>query len=183
MINFFLYHTFGFIAAAALLCAGLTGITLAVLRRRAILDMPNERSSHTVPTPRGGGWGVMLALLPFWVWAVWKAGRVDQPAELALLASAVLLMAIWIAIGFVFRGVATTVSAISDPTLPGRGWNVFTGIVSLLAGVIVLAWPLSSMQTLALLAGASLIVIGVMEVASAFAIRRATKQLASAPAP
>lgn len=96
---------------------------------------------------------------------------------------AVLLMAIWIAIGFVFRGVATTVSAISDPTLPGRGWNVFTGIVSLLAGVIVLAWPLSSMQTLALLAGASLIVIGVMEVASAFAIRRATKQLASAPAP
>ncbi len=33
---------------------------------------------------------------------------------------AVLLMAIWIAIGFVFRGVATTVSAISDPTLPGR---------------------------------------------------------------
>ncbi|HEX4506487.1 MAG TPA: glycosyl transferase, partial [Alphaproteobacteria bacterium] len=69
-------------AAAAVLSWGLTGITLAILRRRAILDLPNERSSHTVPTPRGGGWGVMLALLPFWVWALWKAGRLLQPAEL-----------------------------------------------------------------------------------------------------
>ena len=39
--------------------------------------------------------------------------------------NAVLLLAIWIGIGFIFRGVATTVSAISDPTLPGRGWSIF----------------------------------------------------------
>ncbi len=97
MINFFLYHTFGFMVAAALLSAALTGIVLVILRRRAILDLPNERSSHTVPTPRGGGWGVMLALLPFWLWALWKAGRLTQPAELALLGSSVVLMAIsWI---------------------------------------------------------------------------------------
>jgi len=97
VINFFLYHTFGFMVAAALMSVGLTGITLAILRRRAILDLPNERSSHTVPTPRGGGWGVMLALLPFWIWALWKAGRLDQPAEIVLVGSTVLLMAVsWI---------------------------------------------------------------------------------------
>jgi UDP-N-acetylmuramyl pentapeptide phosphotransferase/UDP-N-acetylglucosamine-1-phosphate transferase len=94
VINFFLYDTFWFMLAAALLSWGLTGIMLVILRRRAILDLPNERSSHTVPTPRGGGWGVMLALLPFWSWALWKTGRLLQPAELALLGSAVLLMAI-----------------------------------------------------------------------------------------
>src|ERR1700759_1997958 len=33
---------------------------------------------------------------------------------------AVLLLAIWVGVGFIFRGVATTVSAISDPALPGR---------------------------------------------------------------
>ena len=51
-----------------------------------------------MPTPRGGRWGVMLALLPFWVWALWKAGRLIQPLELAFCSSgAVLLMAIsWI---------------------------------------------------------------------------------------
>ena len=36
------------------------------------------------------------------------------------LQQSILLLAIWIGIGFIFRGVATAVSAISDPTLPGR---------------------------------------------------------------
>ena len=98
MINFFLSHTFALFVLAALLSTLLTGVTLAVLRRRAILDQPNERSSHTVPTPRGGGWGVMLALLPFWIWAIWRAGRLHQPVELVLLGSAVLLMAISFAV-------------------------------------------------------------------------------------
>ncbi len=31
--------------------------------RLAPFDMPNERSSHTVPTPRGGGIGIVLAFL------------------------------------------------------------------------------------------------------------------------
>lgn len=36
---------------------------IAVLRRRQILDHPNVRSSHAVPTPRGGGLGVAAGLL------------------------------------------------------------------------------------------------------------------------
>jgi UDP-N-acetylmuramyl pentapeptide phosphotransferase/UDP-N-acetylglucosamine-1-phosphate transferase len=36
------------------------------LVRRAILDRPNDRSSHTVPTPRGGGIGVLIGLIPAW---------------------------------------------------------------------------------------------------------------------
>lgn len=97
MINYFLSHTFALFVLAVLVSATLTGAALAILRRRAILDMPNERSSHTVPTPRGGGWGVMLALLPFWIWAVWRAGRLHEPVELGLIGAVMLLMAIsWI---------------------------------------------------------------------------------------
>ena len=51
---------------------------------------------------------------------------------------AILLLAIWIGIGFIFRGVATSISAISDPHLPGRGWQIFLGLVSLLAGIVML---------------------------------------------
>jgi uncharacterized membrane protein HdeD (DUF308 family) len=87
---------------------------------------------------------------------------------------AVLLLAIWIGVGFIFRGVATAVSAISDPTLPGRGWNAFVGIISLIAGVVVLASPFDSIGTLAFVVGIWLIVIGVMEVVSAIAIRKTT---------
>jgi UDP-N-acetylmuramyl pentapeptide phosphotransferase/UDP-N-acetylglucosamine-1-phosphate transferase len=43
-----------------------TRSVLAYLRQRAILDHPNERSSHAVPTPRGGGLAVMAVLLPIW---------------------------------------------------------------------------------------------------------------------
>src|SRR6202171_5461200 len=52
------------------------------------------------------------------------------------LQDSILLLAIWIGIGFIFRGVATAVSAISDPTLPGRWWEIFIGGVTFLGGVI-----------------------------------------------
>ena len=60
---------------------------------------------------------------------------------------------------------------------PGRAWNVFVGLLSLVAGVVVLASPFDSIGTLALVVGIWLIVIGVMEVVAAVAIRRATNQL------
>ncbi|WAC94389.1 HdeD family acid-resistance protein [Mycobacterium sp. Aquia_213] len=90
---------------------------------------------------------------------------------------AVLLLAIWIAIGFVFRGVATTVSAISDPTLPGRGWSIFLGVITLIAGIVVLASPFASIITLAIVVGIWLAVIGVFEVIASFGIRKASKEL------
>src|ERR1700728_201096 len=37
--------------------------TIALLRRRRVLDVPVERSSHSVPTPRGGGAPIALGLL------------------------------------------------------------------------------------------------------------------------
>jgi len=91
---------------------------------------------------------------------------------------AILLLAIWIGVGFIFRGVATTISAVSDPQLPGRGWNIFVGVISLLAGIIVLASPFQSIVTLAIVAGAWFIVIGVFEIVSSFGIRKASKTLA-----
>ena len=94
------------------------------------------------------------------------------------LQDSILLLAIWIGVGFIFRGVATAVSAISDPTLPGRGWEIFIGVISLIAGVVMLASPFQSLATLSLVVGIWLVVIGVFEVASAFGIRKASKNMA-----
>lgn len=41
--------------AAALVAGYLTHLVLQYARRRALFDVPNVRSSHNVPTPRGGG--------------------------------------------------------------------------------------------------------------------------------
>src|ERR1700753_3347712 len=37
--------------------------TIALLRRRRVLDVPGARSSHSVPTPRGGGAPIALGLV------------------------------------------------------------------------------------------------------------------------
>ena len=94
------------------------------------------------------------------------------------LAESILLLAIWIGVGFIFRGVATAVSAISDPTLPGRGWEIFIGAIILVAGVVMLASPFESIATLTVVVGIWLIVIGVFEAVSAFGIRKAGQDLA-----
>lgn len=42
---------------------GLTGIARRYASRQGILDVPNARSSHTVPTPRGGGLAMVVVFL------------------------------------------------------------------------------------------------------------------------
>jgi UDP-N-acetylmuramyl pentapeptide phosphotransferase/UDP-N-acetylglucosamine-1-phosphate transferase len=55
-----------FVVMAAAAYAG-TGALLPFLRARAILDHPNERSSHVAPTPKGGGIAVVGVVLVAWV--------------------------------------------------------------------------------------------------------------------
>jgi uncharacterized membrane protein HdeD (DUF308 family) len=96
--------------------------------------------------------------------------------------NAVLLLAIWIGIGFIFRGVATSVTAISDPHLPGRGWQIFLGLVTLLAGIVMLGSPLETIEILTVVVAIWLIVIGAFEIGSSFGIHRASSKLEKAAA-
>ncbi|MDP5183844.1 hypothetical protein QOZ88_14485 [Blastococcus sp. BMG 814] len=50
------------LAAAALIGVVLQPLVIRVLRARAVFDVPGERSSHAIATPRGGGIAVVLAL-------------------------------------------------------------------------------------------------------------------------
>jgi uncharacterized membrane protein HdeD (DUF308 family) len=90
---------------------------------------------------------------------------------------AILLLAIWIGVGFIFRGVATAVSAISDPVLPGRGWQIFLGLISLLAGIVMIGSPFQSIAILTLIVGIWLVVIGAFEIVSSFGIRSASNRV------
>jgi uncharacterized membrane protein HdeD (DUF308 family) len=89
---------------------------------------------------------------------------------------AILLLAIWVAAGFVIRGVFVTASAISVPQFPGRGWAIFFGFVSIVAGLVMLAYPFDSIETLALVAGAWLTILGAMEVIAGFGMRSDMKK-------
>jgi uncharacterized membrane protein HdeD (DUF308 family) len=90
---------------------------------------------------------------------------------------AILLLAIWVGVGFIFRGVSVTASAISAPGFPGRGWAIFFGFISIIAGFVVVAYPFDSIETLALVVGAWLTVLGAMEVISGFGMRSDVKKV------
>lgn len=93
---------------------------------------------------------------------------------------AILLLAIWIGIGFIFRGITALAFAAGGKGVPGRGWTIFFGIISLLAGLVVLAYPFDSIVTLALVVGIWLVVLGVLEVISGFGMRSDAKKVENA---
>jgi uncharacterized membrane protein HdeD (DUF308 family) len=90
---------------------------------------------------------------------------------------AVLLLAIWIAIGFIIRGVFVTASAITIPQFPGRGWAIFFGLITTIAGFVMLAYPFDSIETLALVVGAWLTILGATEVISGLGMRSDVKKV------
>ncbi|MCG6495892.1 HdeD family acid-resistance protein [Kitasatospora sp. A2-31] len=94
-------------------------------------------------------------------------------------AQSVLLLAIWIGIGWLFRGITQLAAAISDETMPARGWQIFAGVANTLAGVLLMLWPAGSITALTVLAGCWLLVLGLIEIVTAFRIRGRAKDIPS----
>ena len=87
--------------------------------------------------------------------------------------AAVWVLAAWIGVGFLFQGVAQTVFAINHKGLPEHGWHILMGLLSVLAGMMVIAWPISSIVALAIVGGIWLVVIGTVQIVWALKARKA----------
>ena len=88
---------------------------------------------------------------------------------------AVLLLSVWLGTGFILLGVSESAVALGERDLPGRGWYAVLGIVSMIVGGMVLAWPFDSIVMFTLASGASLMILGLVQVVQAFQIRRDTR--------
>ena len=95
-------------------------------------------------------------------------------------AYAILLLSIWIGIGFIFQGVSEVAVSIGEQNLPGRGWYAVLGVISVIAGFVVLVWPFDSIVVLALVTGVWLVVLGVVQIVQAFQIRKDAKTVREA---
>jgi uncharacterized membrane protein HdeD (DUF308 family) len=112
-----------------------------------------------------GGTRVMLALLGvlsiiIGLWAV-------RHAVLTLVALIVFLGIFW-----VINGLIEIFAALSHRDMPDRGWSVLMGVLSAIAGIIVLAYPGLTLVGLAVILGIWLLVFGIMEIVAAFRLRR-----------
>ncbi|MEU3844116.1 HdeD family acid-resistance protein [Streptomyces sp. NPDC028635] len=90
----------------------------------------------------------------------------------------ILLLALWIGFGWLLRGVMVTATAASAPDMPARGWMLFTGIIGMLAGIVLIVSPFTSIGALTLVAGVVAIVVGVIEVFHAIRMRVEAGRLA-----
>jgi uncharacterized membrane protein HdeD (DUF308 family) len=115
-----------------------------------------------------GGTRVLLALLGILsviigLWAV-------RHVLLTLLALVVFLGIFW-----VVSGVIDIFTTLTHRAMVHRGWAALTGVLSVLAGLIVLAVPGLSLFGLALVLGVWLIIFATMEMGAAFRLRALTR--------
>lgn len=87
---------------------------------------------------------------------------------LTLLALGLLLGIFW-----VISGVIELFNALQHRTMGSRGWTALMGVLSIVAGLILLAYPGLSLLTLAILLSVWLLVLGLMEITLALRLRSA----------
>jgi uncharacterized membrane protein HdeD (DUF308 family) len=111
-----------------------------------------------------GGTRVLLALLGVLSFIV---GLYALRNVLVTIAALALLLGIF----WIVNGAVEAFTALSHRGMQGRGWTIFMGLLSIVAGVVVLVYPGISLATLAIVLGLWLLLFGVMEIVLAFRLR------------
>ncbi|MFE4665970.1 HdeD family acid-resistance protein [Streptomyces sp. NPDC056716] len=93
------------------------------------------------------------------------------------LTQTILLLALWIGIGWLIRGITQTLAASSDSAMPARGWQIFLGIVTFLAGIVLIVSPFESIAVLTLVAGIWLLAVGIVEIITAVMMRGRAREV------
>jgi Fuc2NAc and GlcNAc transferase len=76
---------------AFIVSALLTRLVRNLAVSRGVLDVPNQRSSHSVPTPRGGGLAIVVAATLGFMWLA-VTGTLDRALLLSLLGGVLVAM-------------------------------------------------------------------------------------------
>jgi uncharacterized membrane protein HdeD (DUF308 family) len=91
---------------------------------------------------------------------------------ITLLALALLLGIFW-----VVNGTVELFAALSHREMSHRGWMMVLGVLSILAGIVLLVYPALSLVVLSVIVSVWLLVFGLMEISVAWRIRSARHQL------
>ena len=76
-----------------------------------------------------------------------------------------------IGITWIVQGLTALIGGISGGVREGRAWWIIFGVVSLIAGIVVVSAPASSLDVLAVLLGIWFVVMGIFEIIGGFLIR------------
>lgn len=82
------------------------------------------------------------------------------------------ILPVIVGIFWIVQGVMEFFAAVANKEMASRGWNMLLGVVVLIAGIVVVSWPIHSIVALAWLIGISLIFFGAMISMSAFQVKK-----------
>jgi uncharacterized membrane protein HdeD (DUF308 family) len=84
----------------------------------------------------------------------------------------VALVGLFVGLSWVVQGVTALIGGIAGGAREGRAWWITFGAVSLIAGIVVTATPVSSLTVLAVLLGIWFIIMGIFEIIGGLMLRR-----------
>jgi uncharacterized membrane protein HdeD (DUF308 family) len=92
------------------------------------------------------------------------------------------LVGLYVGLVWIVQGVVALVAAFAGGAREGRGWWIFFGAISVIAGIVVVSAPVDSVTVLAVLLGIWFIVMGIIEIIGGLMIRRAARGAANSVA-
>jgi uncharacterized membrane protein HdeD (DUF308 family) len=90
----------------------------------------------------------------------------------------VALIGLFIGFTWIVQGISALMEGASRGRegTEGRGWLLFFGVISLIAGIVVISSPITSIAALTIFMGVWFIVMGLMEMVGALLLRRALRR-------
>jgi len=83
------------------------------------------------------------------------------------------LLPVIVGIFWIIQGVMEFFGALENREMAARGWTMFMGVVGLIAGIVVISWPIKSITVLAWVLGIWMVVYGLMAIFGAFEVKKA----------
>ena len=87
----------------------------------------------------------------------------------------VVILVVLLGVYWVIHGIIEFFVAVDHKGAPGRGVSIVMGILSFVAGVVVLSWPAPTLLVLVWVLGIWLVAYGLIGIFGAFMVRRAVK--------
>ena len=90
----------------------------------------------------------------------------------------VTVLAVVLGVVWIVGGAIDVITAIADSTADHRGWLAVGGLLTLAAGIVVVAWPAPTVTVIAWISGLYLLIFGIFIVMNAFVMRSTAKAAA-----
>ena len=92
------------------------------------------------------------------------------------------LIGLVIGITWVVQGLTALIGGLSGGVREGKAWWIAFGVISVIAGIVVVSAPVTSVNALAVLLGIWFIIMGIFEIVAGFLLRRAIRATATTSA-